>query len=305
MGKYYALAQGEPEAVAAAIEDHYKPQGPNDRIPTDPVAISVALADKLDTLVGFFAIDEKPTGSKDPYALRRAALGIIRLILENDLRLPLMPLLERHHEEISQSSSAQESAPLRVRVAWGEKRVNSSDIELLAFFADRLKVYLRDKGARHDLIDAVFSLPEQDDLLLIVRRVDALGRFLETDDGANLLAGYRRAANILRAEEKKAGAEEAKSYQEAFDPECFIVDEERDLAAALLAAATAALHAVAEENFEAAMQALSQLRAPVDAFFEKVTVNSEDKTLRLNRLRLLNALRAAVHKVADFSKIAG
>ena len=317
MGKYYALAQGEPEAVAAAIEDHYKPQGPNDRIPTDPVAMAVALADKLDTLIGFWAIDEKPTGSKDPYALRRAALGIIRLILEKELRLPLMPLLESHREEIDGSimTAARErgfqtagvfaTSTHRTLRIWGGRPVNSNNIDLLTFFADRLKVYLREQGARHDLIDAVFALGEQDDLLLVVRRVDALGKFLDSDDGANLLAGYRRAANILKAEEKKAGAEEAKTYLEAFSPGVFVAEEERDLAAALLSAATAAIHAIAEENFEAAMQALSDLRAPVDAFFEKVTVNSEDKALRLNRLRLLNGLRAAVHQVADFSKIAG
>ncbi len=292
MGKYYARAQGEPEAIAAAIEDHYKPQGPNDRIPSDPVAIAVALADKFDTLIGFFAIDERPTGSKDPFALRRAALGIIRLILENELRLPILAAAREalaNYERFSADQAISEALPTQI----------------LSFFADRLKVYLRDKGARHDLIDAVFGLGEQDDLLLIVRRVEALGRFLDTDDGANLLAGYRRAANILKAEEKKASEQEVASYQEAFSPEIFAVDEERDLAAGLLSAATSAIHAIAEENFEAAMQALSDLRAPVDAFFDKVTVNSEDKALRLNRLRLLNAFRAAVHKVADFSKIAG
>jgi glycyl-tRNA synthetase beta chain len=297
MGRYYALAQGEPETIAAAIEDHYKPQGPNDRIPSDPVAIAVALADKFDTLIGFFAIDERPTGSKDPFALRRAALGIIRLILENELRLPILAAASEalaNYERFSADRAISEALPTQI----------------LNFFADRLKVYLRDKGARHDLIDAVFSPNNtngmaQDDLLLVVRRVEALGRFLDTDDGANLLAGYRRAANILKAEEKKASEQEAASYQEAFSPEIFAADEERDLAAALLSAATAAIHAIAEENFEAAMQALSDLRAPVDAFFDKVTVNSEDKALRLNRLRLLNAFRAAVHKVADFSKIAG
>ncbi len=293
MGKYYALAQGEPEAIAAAIEDHYKPQGPNDRIPTDPVAISVALADKFDTLIGFFAIDERPTGSKDPFALRRAALGIIRLILENELRLPILAVAGEARANYGTLAAAVPAA--------GE----TLPTQILNFFADRLKVYLRDKGARHDLIDAVFSLGEQDDLLLVVRRVEALGRFLDTDDGVNLLAGYRRAANILKAEEKKAGEKEAASYQEAFSPEIFAAEEERELAAALLSAATSAIHAVAEENFEAAMQALSDLRAPVDAFFDKVTVNSEDKALRLNRLRLLNAFRSAVHKVADFSKIAG
>ncbi len=295
MGKYYARAQGEPDAVAGAIEDHYKPQGPNDRIPTDPVAIPVALADKLDTLVGFFAIDERPTGSKDPYALRRAALGIIRIVLENELRLPLLAISDEALTQYKRLGLDKQFAVTRQDILDG----------ILNFFADRLKVYLRDKGARHDLIDAVFSLGEQDDLLLIVRRVEALGRFLDTDDGANLLVGYRRAANILRAEEKKAEDKEAASYLDAFSPQIFVLDEERTLAAALLAAATAAIHAVADENFEAAMQALSSLRGPVDAFFDKVTVNSDDKALRLNRLRLLNGLRAAVQQVADFSKIAG
>ena len=198
MGRYYAAAQGEDADVAAAIEEHYKPQGPNDRIPTAPVSIAVALADKLDTLVGFWAIDEKPTGSKDPYALRRAALGVIRIVLENRLQLRL----SRARRRIISLCSTPRRYRGRTRKALDDVRT----ADLLAFFADRLKVYLRDKGARHDLIDAVFALPGQDDLLMIVRRVEALGRFLETDDGKNLLAGYRRAANILRAEEKKDGA---------------------------------------------------------------------------------------------------
>ena len=227
MGRYYATAQGEEPSVAEAIEEHYKPQGPNDRIPTSPVSIAVALADKLDTLVGFWAIDEKPTGSKDPYALRRAALGVIRIVLENELRLPLRPVFERirlsphaHRREESQieptNTSADEQAlTAGLAVASSELGAptscydgdDSTVDDLLAFFADRLKVYLREKGARHDLIDAVFALPGQDDLLMIVRRVEALGKLLETEDGKNLLAGYRRAANILRAEEKKDGAE--------------------------------------------------------------------------------------------------
>ena len=291
MGKYYALAQGEAADIATAIADHYKPQGPSDRVPTEPVAIAVALADKFDTLVGFFAIDERPTGSKDPFALRRAALGIIRLILENELRVPIL--------------FATAQAYANYRWVAGVVPVNELFAQILSFFADRLKVYLRDKGSRHDLIDAVFALEGQDDLFLIVRRVEALGRFLETEDGANLLVGYRRAANILRAEEKKAGLEEARSYAEPFSPDRLVAPEEKRLAAALARAVAEANVAIEAEDFEAAMQALSRLRGPVDAFFDHVTVNAEDPELRLNRLRLLNGLREAVHRVADFSRIAG
>jgi glycyl-tRNA synthetase beta chain len=275
MGRYYAAHQGEDSSVAAAIEAHYKPQGPSDRVPSDPVSIAVALADKIDTLVGFWAIDEKPTGSKDPYGLRRAALGVIRIMLENGLRLRLS------------------------RVLPGDDAVRS---DLLVFFADRLKVYLRDEGARHDLIDAVFALPGQDDLLMIVRRVEALGKFLDTEDGKNLLAGYRRAANILRIEEKKDGAG---AFDAAHDPALLKQDEECALADALQRATKDATAAIPREDFEAAMRALSTLRAPVDAFFDKVTVNADDPQLRANRLRLLNELRRAVHEVADFSKIVG
>ena len=281
MGRKYAALQGEPESVAAAIEEHYKPVGPSDRVPTDPVSIAVALADKLDTLVGFWSIDEKPTGSKDPFALRRAALGVIRAVIERSLRLSLVALMAPRFA----ASGAERSA------------------DLLAFFADRLKVYLRDQGARHDLIDAVFALPGQDDLLLVVRRVEALGAFLGTDDGRNLLAGYKRAANILRIEEKKDG----RAYDAAPDAARATAGqaEERALAEALEAARQEASAAVAAEDFARAMRALSRLRAPVDAFFETVTVNADDPALRENRLRLLNALRAATREVADFSRIEG
>ncbi|MCB1540249.1 MAG: glycine--tRNA ligase subunit beta [Rhodoblastus sp.] len=282
MGRYYAAAQGTAPSIAAAIEEHYKPQGPSDRTPTDPVSVSVALADKIDTLAGFWAINEKPTGSKDPYALRRAALGVIRLVLENDLRLPLL-----HTFRLAQS---------RLHI-----HANSAQ-DLLAFFADRLKVYLRDKGARHDLIDAVFALEDQDDLLMIVKRVDALGKFLDSDDGKNLLAGAKRAANILRAEEKKDG-------EGAFDQPAnieFISEyEERALKAAIDRASDETKERVKAEDFEGAMHALAKLRAPVDAFFDKVTVNADDPRLRRNRLQLLGELRAAMRRVADFSKIAG
>jgi glycyl-tRNA synthetase beta chain len=319
MGRYYAAAQGEDAAVAAAIEEHYKPQGPNDRIPTAPVSIAVALADKLDTLIGFWAIDEKPTGSKDPYALRRAALGVIRIVLENQLRIRLSVVIDLLREWYPDyvydqseswktpiksiiSKAPDEAAAAHRRRAGEDSAFSIATADLLAFFADRLKAYLRDKGARHDLIDAVFALPGQDDLLMIVRRVEALGRFLDTDDGKNLFAGYRRAANILRAEEKKDGAE---AFQAAHDATLLTLPAEKALAEALDVAARKARESVAAEDFEGAMRALAQLRAPVDAFFADVTVNADDRDLRLNRLRLLNELRAAVHTVADFSKIAG
>ena len=282
MGRYYAAAQGTAPSIAAAIEEHYKPQGPGDRVPTDPVSVSVALADKIDTLAGFWAINEKPTGSKDPYALRRAALGVIRLVLENDLRLPLL-----HTFRLAQS---------RMHI-----HANSAQ-DLLGFFADRLKVYLRDKGARHDLIDAVFALEDQDDLLLIVKRVEALGQFLDSDDGKNLLAGAKRAANILRAEEKKDGEG---AFDEPANIEFISEYEERALKAAIDRASDETKERVKAEDFEGAMHALAKLRAPVDAFFDKVTVNADDQRLRKNRLQLLGELRAAMRRVADFSKIAG
>jgi glycyl-tRNA synthetase beta chain len=412
MGRYYATAQGEDVSVAQAIEEHYKPQGPGDRVPTSPESIAVALADKLDTLVGFWAIDEKPTGSKDPYALRRAALGVIRIILENELRLPLSRVIttevgllivygprpqEGYESLLKRYDPQSQQTPVRSwsdfpfrgfinfdgrLTEWEEDAgyyqadhsnhsfgVDRSEIEkfeaafreiekrlqgldelssyiralddfetvdisgsgfeltkdaasgleaderlasvyqrpaipiassLLAFFADRLKVYLRDKGARHDLIDAVFVLHGQDDLTMIVRRVEALGRFLDTDDGKNLLAGYRRAANILKAEEKKG-----ESFAGSHDPALLRETEEKALAAALEVAARDAAAEVAREDFEAAMRALSTLRAPVDAFFTAVTVNADDPALRVNRLRLLGALRDAVHTVAEFSRIGG
>ncbi|HEX3936705.1 MAG TPA: glycine--tRNA ligase subunit beta [Xanthobacteraceae bacterium] len=269
IGRYYAEAQGEDEAVAHAIEDHYKPKGPDDLVPSDPVSIAVALTDKIDTLVGFWAVDEKPTGSKDPYALRRAALGVIRIVLENDLRLRLNAI--------------------------------SKGGDLLSFFADRLKVQLREQGARHDLVDAVFALEGQDDLLLIVRRVEALGKFLDTEDGKNLLAGYKRATNIIRIEEKK----DSRGFTGAPDAALYKQDEETALAAAIDAAKAEATRAVEKEDFAAAMTALAKLRPSVDAFFDKVTVNVEDKALRENRLKLLNEIRAATRAVADFSRIEG
>lgn len=283
MGKYYALAQGEDASVAAACEEHYKPQGPADRVPTDPVSVAVALADKIDTLVGFWVIDEKPTGSKDPYALRRAALGVIRLITENALRLSLMKV------------AASALAGLSVKPADAQKLPS----DLLAFFADRLKVQLREQGARHDLVDAVFALGGQDDLLMIVRRVEALGKFLESDDGKNLLAGIKRASNILGIEEKK----DKRGFDGAPDAALYSLDEEKALAKAIGEVKVKASAAVAREDFAAAMSAMAKLRPPVDAFFEKVRVNDDNAKVRENRLKLLNEIRSATRAVADFSKI--
>ncbi len=283
MGKYYALAQGEDASVAAACEEHYKPQGPADRVPTDRVSVAVALADKIDTLAGFWAIDEKPTGSKDPYALRRAALGVIRLIAENALRLSLMKV------------TASALAGLSVKPADASKLPS----DLLGFFADRLKVQLREQGARHDLVDAVFALGGQDDLLMIVRRVEALGKFLESDDGKNLLAGTKRASNILSIEEKK----DKRSFGGAPDAALYSLNEERALARAIGEVQAEASAAVAKEDFAAAMSAMAKLRPPVDAFFDKVRVNDDDAKVRENRLKLLNEIRSATRAVADFSKI--
>jgi len=420
MGRKYAVLQGEHPSVAAAIEEHYKPQGPSDRVPTNPVSVAVALADKLDTLVGFWAIDEKPTGSKDPYALRRAALGVIRIVLENGVQLglaqqamsALRQILEAPHrqgrllyespaalvpvpaevpimaterfaiaaEPISASTTSAELAAMKYEtIGTGQEIIGS----VLAFFHDRLKVYLRDQGARHDLIDAVLASggsapvisplkgemsakpteggvmqqPSQpydvdhgrsvtppsalsgisptrgeigqsptaegrkpdrasagqaalaersavsgmsDDLLTIVRRVEALGAFLSTDDGKNLLAGTKRAANILAAEEKKGTAVAA-----SVDPALFREDAEKKLDAAVNQAERQAGEAIQKEDFSAALAALSALREPVDSFFERVLVNDEDHAVRANRLALLARIRAATSQVADFSRIAG
>ena len=327
-----ALTKGNHESVAAAIEDHYRPLGPNDRVPTDKVAVALALADKLDTLVGFWAIDEKPTGSSDPYALRRAALGFIRTTLENGLRLPLRtrmassvdehwsrtvtnktfaaydPAIQALYDagqDVDASAFSEQVAdnlPLYGAPESVEAR-RQIELGLLAFLADRLKVQLRDQGKRHDLVDAVFALGD-DDLVRIVARVEALDAFLKTEDGANLLAGYKRAANILAAEEKKGkwSAEEAAGQVDASK---FAEPAEKALFDALEKALPAARAAVDKEDFAAAMKALSGLRAPVDAFFEKVLVNAEDPMLRRNRLLLLSRLREALSQVADFSKIEG
>jgi len=275
MGAYYARNDGLGDDVAQAIAEHYSPLGPSDDVPSSPLGSVVALADKIDTLWGFWTIDEKPTGSKDPFALRRAALGVIRIVLESGIRINLLTLIEAKGKD------------------------------LLSFFADRLKVYLRDRGVRHDLVDAVFALNEmgqvQDDLFLIVKRVEALSDFLGIEDGKNLLAGYKRANNILNIEEKKDKA----TYGGLPDPAGFAQDEERTLFDRIEEARAEASHAIAREDFAAAMSALAKLRAPVDAFFEHVTVNADDAGLRANRLKLLAQIRSALHEVADFSKVEG
>ncbi|MER9030540.1 glycine--tRNA ligase subunit beta [Mesorhizobium sp. LNJC405B00] len=325
MGRKYALLQGEHPSVAAAIEEHYKPQGPSDSVPTNPVSIAVALADKLDTLVGFWAIDEKPTGSKDPYALRRAALGVVRLILENGVRLKLYAPLASKAGALASTLISTRNMDWETEKRWFEgtdidpKMTFAKELlakgarefpmevpafekigsDLLAFFHDRLKVYLRDQGARHDLIDAVIT-PHSDDLLQIVRRVEALGYFLDTEDGKNLLAGTKRAANILAAEEKKKTRVAA-----TVEPALFREEAEKSLFAAVNQAEREAGEAIQNEDFSAAMLALSVLREPVDSFFERVLVNDEDQAVRANRLALLARIRTATDQVADFSRIAG
>jgi glycyl-tRNA synthetase beta chain len=329
MGRYYAEAQGEDEAVSHAIEDHYKPKGPDDLVPADPVSVAVALADKVDILTGFWAIDEKPTGSKDPYALRRAALGVIRLVIDNKVRLKLWDIcldallpfaMASFKGEVTANRSLIQQLAGKIdirtlRDQWDahiesrgqeirvreEARAREICDGLLAFFADRLKVQLREQGARHDLVDAVFALPGQDDLVLVVRRIEALGKFLDADDGKNLLAGTKRAANILRIEEKK----DNNSYTGPPDAALLQQPEEKELARAIGAAKAEADQAVKKEDFAAAMTAMSKLRPHVDAFFDKVTVNVEDKLLRASRLKLLNEIREATRAVADFSKIEG
>ena len=350
MGRRYAEIAGEDPSVALAIEEHYKPLGPSEDVPTDPVSVTVALADKLDTLVGFWAIDEKPTGSKDPYALRRAALGVIRLVLENEVRLKLVSNLEWCVQKSQRFSLLEgETAKLKNQIEsnlevigaidektrspiWREKGdaqrevrrlqggiehmqqaleelegfkeraltlvLNGGD-NLLSFFHDRLKVYLRDEGVRHDILDAIIT-PESDDLLVIARKARALQKLADTDDGENLIAGYKRAANILAAEEKK-GTRIAGEV----DPGLFETDEERALFETIGDVELLAAKAIEAEDFEGAMTRLATLRAPVDAFFDNVMVNAEDEAVRANRLAVLARIRAATATVADLSKIGG
>ncbi|WP_426026731.1 glycine--tRNA ligase subunit beta [Brevundimonas sp. TSRC1-1] len=329
MGGYYARLAGHSDAVADAVRDHYKPQGPADTVPTAPVTVAVALADKLDTLVGFFAIDEKPTGSKDPFALRRAALGVIRLVLENGVRAQLRLIAPFAWDVLVQQWWARElpANPLKRKAAELRSWADAYDLvdnvapdlvakimegmekprdwlltcdDLLAFFADRLTVLLRDQGQRHDLVAAVFALGD-DDLVRIVRRVEALAAFLATDDGANLLAGYKRASNILRAEEKK-GPLPTGMVQTGLPNQ---PEPETVLAFAVASARTAVETALETEDFAAAMTALAGLRAPVDRFFEDVLVNSDVPAERDNRLKLLGQVRDVMGQVADFGQIAG
>lgn len=287
MGRYYALNDGEDPEVAGAIRDHYKPLGPSDAVPTAPVSIAVALADKLDQLTGFFGAGEKPTGSGDPFALRRAALGVVRIVLQNRIKLPLIGTLNN-------ADRPWREAPSGAMGSHGGR-------DVLPFLADRLKVALKEKGTRHDLIDAVFSLGSEDDLVRLVARVEALQIFLKSGDGANLLTAYKRAANILRDEEKR----DKTKYDGEPDPEAFTMPQEKALFVELAAASELIRAEVGHERFVEAMGAMSRLRGPVDAFFDKVTVNDPDSKLRRNRLLLLSRLRSTLHLVADFSKIEG
>jgi glycyl-tRNA synthetase beta chain len=330
MGKYYALAQGEDASVAAASEEHYKPQGPADRVPTDPVSVAVALADKIDTLVGFWAIDEKPSSSKDPFALRRAALGVIRLILDNRIHIPLVDIfiasdienfldikgvkLDRQRAALARLDDEGGLSSENVERVWQRliskaysgavakeehKTAKSRVFNLLDFLVDRLEFQFRATGARHDLIQAAFSIQLEDDLLTIVRRVEALRKFLDTDDGKNLLAGVKRAANILRIEEKRDG----KTFEGASNPDLMTDEIEKHLWRTIQSTVTEARSHIKEEDFESAMECLSTLRSAVDAFFDKVKVNDDDAKVRENRLKLLNEIRAATRAVADFSRI--
>ena len=330
MGSYYARLEGEDPAVAQAIAEHYAPLGPDDRCPAAPISITVALADKIDTLVGFFAIGEKPTGSRDPFALRRAALGVIRIIVENELRIPLGYMFGEallHYfnqgnkairESFAQKGTSAGAAlgapsyPSRreAGVPPGGAPVRRDAVrilevpgmsDLLVFFAERLKVHLREKGVRHDLVSAVFALGGEDDLVRLLARVEALAEFLGSEDGADLLTAYKRASNIVRIEEKK----DNRAYNGGADPRRLEQPEEKTLHAGLGRAVEEIRSAVRRDDFSAAMASLARLRRPVDAFFDKVTVNCDDKDLRENRLKLLSAIRSALGGVADFSKIEG
>ncbi|HUE45393.1 MAG TPA: glycine--tRNA ligase subunit beta [Aestuariivirgaceae bacterium] len=286
MGYYYALAEGHDPAVAEAIRDHYKPQGPSDTVPVSPVSQAVALADKLELLWNFWSIDERPTGSRDPFALRRAALGVIRILLAGEFKIRLRHFVENQLGE--------------------EEYLEHADriFNLMLFIEERLQVHLREQGARHDLLEAVtseYSLVDEGNVVSVVARVEALGRFLETEDGEHLLAGVKRAINIVRIEEKR----DAASYDAPPDRQLLVQGEERALATAIDRAEAQAKIAVEAEDFEAAMRAIAKLREPIDHFFDHVTVNAEDRSFRENRLKLLNRIRAATLTVADFSRIEG
>ena len=303
MGRYYALADGEHPEVAEAIAEHYAPQGPNDACPSAPVSVALALADKIDTLMGFFRIDEKPTGSKDPYALRRAALGVIRLIVENRVRLPLRALLESAKAGIDATLVKRGNLASLTKTVPGWGEIDTAVLAVLNFFADRLKVALREQGVRHDLIAAVFALGGEDDLVRLLARVAALEAFLKTEDGGNLLVAYQRAANIVRIEEKRDKLRYHGS--ELVTDQLVEEEEERLLGLRVFLSEAAAERALRSEDFTGAMAALAKLREPIDDFFDRVKVNTEDPELRANRLRLLARIGATLNQVADFSKIDG
>ena len=292
MGMYYAREAGLREPVALAARDHYSPLGPSDAVPTEPVSVAVALADKIDTLTGFWAIDEKPTGSKDPFALRRAALGVIRLVLGNAVRGNLTLVLGRGLELVDE----QVEFPIGP-----DGYFEPVQADLLSFFHDRLKVFLKDQGIRHDVIDACLAMPGNDDLTLLVKRAEALAAFLKTEDGTNLLQGFKRANNILTQAEQKDGVE----YSFGADPKFAETDAERALFAALDTAEAAIAPAMAAEDFPAAMAAMAALRAPADAFFTAVQINTDNQIVRRNRLNLLHRIRAICSGVADLTKIEG
>ena len=302
MGRYYALADGAHPEVAQAIAEHYAPQGPNDACPRAPVSVAVALADKIDTLGGLFDIGEKPTGSRDPFALRRAALGVIRLILENELRVPLgeiirrlEPLLLDNGPTVTDATSVLKGKGVNIPLEWVVPQI------VLSFIADRLKVHLREKGVRHDLISAVFALTGEDDLVRLVARVEALNDFLDREEGANLLTAYKRAANIVRIEEKRDG----QTYDGQVDQELLEQDEERMLFDQLHQVEQPIRASLEHERFANTMEFLAALRPPVDAFFDEVTVNCDEPKLRANRLCLLSQIRKTMNMVADFSRIEG
>jgi glycyl-tRNA synthetase beta chain len=286
MGRYYALAEGEQPDVAQAIAEHYAPAGPDDMCPSAAVSVAVSLADKIDTLVGFFGIDEKPTGSRDPYGLRRAALGIIRMILENGIRLPLVMVFVKAAEFYGATLPTTSGA------------ISESLIE---FFADRLKVHLKSSGVRHDLIAAVFALGDEDDLVRLVSRVEALTQFLESDDGANLLAAHKRASNIVAIEEKKDGVR----FDGTVDPALLTDANESALFESLSTVVTKIQPLLAEEQYDDAMKVLAGLRNPVDKFFDEVTVNADDPATRQNRLHLLSQIGAAMGEIAEFNQVEG
>ena len=294
MGVYYAKAAGLPEAVANACKAHYQPLGPSDAVPTEPVSVAVALADKIDTLTGFWAIDEKPTGSKDPFALRRAALGVIRLVLGNGVRVHVVPIADSHMRNRFDFNAFG-------LVDYAGQRVEQRVVDLLDFFHDRLKVHLRDQGIRHDVIDACLAMPQNDDLTLLLKRAEALSDFLKTDDGTNLLQGFKRANNILTQAEAKDGVE----YSYGPDPKFAEGAEEAALFAALDAAEAAIAPAMGREDFAAAMTAMAALRAPIDAFFDKVQVNTDNPVVRRNRLNLLHRIRQTCLAVADLTRLEG